>query len=598
MAIQLYYGIFFGLALLNVVLVCFSGRMQNVYRLLLTVSALIGNVGYFSRSISTTLDSAQYAMKLIYVAGCFVPLFIFLLTTDICGLRLPSLFRLVLTLLSIAVLGFACTIGHSDIFYKNSELVIENGVPHLYREYGWAHGFVFFLIGLYTILCIGIVFYALSHQNIASYKTAAIVGVVIVGAFVVYAVERAFDLPVDILPVYLTLCSYIFFFLTNRLNMYDINGAMIGSTMNNEEYGCIILDRKKNFMSANPLAKKYFPDLANYNIDYPIRLKEEDKDDTRYEIISWLNSAKPGDPEVPKKYEVGGRVFRFRIKNLKFSGFQYGYLLEFTDITKDERYVDMIEHYNNDLQNEVKEQTAHISTIKDMLVVGMASMVDSRDNSTGGHIRRTADVVLIFAQRLLLEGEGSGYSFSKGFLNDVVKAAPMHDLGKIAVKDEVLTKKGKYTPAEYAEMKKHPAEGAKIVRSILTGVEDPAFVDIAENVAHYHHEKWNGEGYPEGLKREEIPVEARIMALADVFDALVSKRYYKDAYSYDVAFGIIQDSLGSHFDPELGKIFIRCRRDLEGLYDYYKDHGDDANETVERRRVFGSGLLEETERIA
>lgn len=597
MAVQVYYGVFLALSLLNVILVCFSGRMQNVYRLLLTVSVLIGNVGYFSRSISTTLESSLYAMKLVYVTGCFVPLFIFLLTANICGLKLPRLFRLILTLFSIVVISLACTIGHLDIFYSNSELVMENGIPHLFREYGWGHSFVFFLIGLYTILCIGIVFYALSHQNIASYKTAAVVGVVIVGAFAVYALERTFTLPIDIMPMYLTLCSYIFFLLTNRLNMYDISESKINSSMQNEEYGCIILDRKKNYMSSNALAKKYFPKLASYNIDYPIKLSEEERADERYEILSWLNSAKPGDADVPKKFEVSGRVFRFRIRNLMLSHFQYGYLLEFNDITKDERYVDMIEHYNNDLQNEVKEQTAHISTIKDMLVMGMASMVDSRDNSTGGHIRRTADVVLIFAQRLLLEADGSGYSFTKEFLNDVVKAAPMHDLGKIAVKDEVLTKKGKYTPAEYAEMKKHPTEGAKIVRSILTDVEDPEFVDIAENVAHYHHEKWNGEGYPEGLKKEAIPVEARIMALADVFDALVSKRYYKDAYSYDVAFGIIQDSLGTHFDPELGRIFIKCRRELEGLYDYYKDHGDDANEAVERRKVFGSGLLE-VEKIA
>ena len=597
MAVQLYYGICLALALLNVVLVCFSGRMQNVYRLLLTVSVLIGNVGYFSRSISMDVESSLYSMKLVYVAGCFVPLFIFLLTANICGLKLPKIFRLVLTLLSIVVICFSSTIGHLNIFYDNYELVIEDGIPHLYREYGWAHSLVFFLIGLYTILCIGIVFYALSHQNIASYKTAAVVGVVIVGAFTIYALERTFTLPIEIMPLYLTTCSYIFFFLTNRLNMYDINESKINSSMQNEDYGCIILDRKKNYMSANHLAKKYFPKLASYNIDYPIRLRDEDKDDERYEIISWLNSSNPGDPEVPKKFSVAGRVFRFKIRNLKRGNYQYGYLLEFNDITKDERYVDMIERYNNDLQEEVKEQTAHISTIKDMLVMGMASMVDSRDNSTGGHIRRTADVVLIFAQRLLLEDLGDGYSFTKDFLNQVVKAAPMHDLGKIAVKDEVLTKKGKYTPAEYAEMKKHPAEGAKIVRSILTGVEDDDFVNIAENVAHYHHEKWNGEGYPEGLKKEEIPVEARIMALADVFDALVSKRYYKDAYSYDVAFGIIQDSLGSHFDPELGKVFIKCRRELEGLYDYYKDHGDDANEAVERRKVFGSGLLE-VEKIA
>ena len=116
-------------------------------------------------------------------------------------------------------------------------------------------------------------------------------------------------------------------------------------------------------------------------------------------------------------------------------------------------------------------------------------------------------------------------------------------------------------------MKNHSAEGARIVKQILEGVEESEFVTIASNVAHYHHEKWDGSGYPEGLSGEDIPLEARIMALADVFDALVSKRCYKEAYSYDKAFEIIEGSVGTHFDPNLGRIFLKCRPELESLYD-------------------------------
>ena len=115
-------------------------------------------------------------------------------------------------------------------------------------------------------------------------------------------------------------------------------------------------------------------------------------------------------------------------------------------------------------------------------------------------------------------------------------------------------------------MKKHSEEGVKIIENVLSEVDDKNFKNIAINIAHYHHEKYNGQGYPDKLKGSEIPLEARIMALADVFDALVSKRCYKDTFSYDKAFSIIQESLGSHFDPKLGKIFIESREKFEMLY--------------------------------
>ena len=115
-------------------------------------------------------------------------------------------------------------------------------------------------------------------------------------------------------------------------------------------------------------------------------------------------------------------------------------------------------------------------------------------------------------------------------------------------------------------MKRHSKEGAIKIKKILENVEDKDFVKIAINIAYYHHEKWNGKGYPTGKKETEIPIEARIMALADVFDALVSKRCYKDSFSYDQAFSIIKDSLGQHFDPDLGTLFLECRPELEQYY--------------------------------
>ena len=135
----------------------------------------------------------------------------------------------------------------------------------------------------------------------------------------------------------------------------------------------------------------------------------------------------------------------------------------------------------------------------------------------------------------------------------------MHDLGKIAVDDVILRKPGRFTDEEYAQMKKHPAEGMKVLKKVLNEVDDTDFKQIAYNIANYHHVRYDGKGYPNGCAGEDIPVEARIMALADVFDALVSKRCYKEAFGFDKAFSIIEEGLGTQFDPVLGAAFLECR---------------------------------------
>ena len=147
-----------------------------------------------------------------------------------------------------------------------------------------------------------------------------------------------------------------------------------------------------------------------------------------------------------------------------------------------------------------------------------------------------------------------------------MKAAPLHDIGKIKISDVILLKPAKLDAEEFAKMKTHSEEGREIIRNILTIIEDEGFLRVAQNIAAYHHEKWDGSGYPEGKKEDNIPLCARIMAIADVFDALVSKRVYKEAYPLDESFKIIKESSGTHFDPELVKAFLNIRDKIEAYY--------------------------------
>ena len=157
--------------------------------------------------------------------------------------------------------------------------------------------------------------------------------------------------------------------------------------------------------------------------------------------------------------------------------------------------------------------------------------------------------------------ECDNYShLSEDYIRNVMLAAPMHDIGKIKIPDSILNKPGKLTAEEFEIMKKHAAYGGDIIKKTITNVEEKAYCDVAYNIARYHHERYDGKGYPDGLKGTDIPLEARIMALADVYDALVSKRVYKDAFPKEKAIQIIEEGSGTQFDPALVPIFLDCIR--------------------------------------
>ena len=221
-----------------------------------------------------------------------------------------------------------------------------------------------------------------------------------------------------------------------------------------------------------------------------------------------------------------------------------------------------------------------LSRFHNETVMSFANLVENRDNSTGGHIKRTSRYVGLIAEEL----QARNYYpeiLTKDYITNLLKAAPLHDIGKISVPDDILKKPGKLTDEEYAIMKLHAANGGNIIREIFRNLRDEDYRRMAFEVARYHHEKWNGKGYPEGISGDNIPLCARIMSVADVFDAVSEKRCYREAMPLDKCFEIIENGSGKDFDPLIAKIFVDIRNKVEKVHEEFAHEAEIEAQTVQ-----------------
>ena len=252
---------------------------------------------------------------------------------------------------------------------------------------------------------------------------------------------------------------------------------------------------------------------------------------------------------------IGDAVDKVKELNIKSTD-EIGQLYEyFCDMTRDV--------YN--FIHQMNDQKDRIQRMQEVIIMEFAEMVEARDKSTGDHIKKTAEYVEAIAKELQAEGKFKGV-LSDSYVHKLKQAAPLHDIGKIAVSDLILNKNGKLTDEEFAIMKSHTTEGGKILKKIVEDAGDTFdanYLNESIEMASFHHEKWDGSGYPNHLKGEEIPLSARIMAVADVFDALIAERVYKKGFSYEKAMDIITGGAGTHFDPVVVEAFTHIS---EALY--------------------------------
>ena len=219
---------------------------------------------------------------------------------------------------------------------------------------------------------------------------------------------------------------------------------------------------------------------------------------------------------------------------------------------------------------DIERQSQEIQDLQNGLIVTMADMVEGRDSDTGNHVRKTAAYARIILESLKRKGYFPDV-ITDEYIDDVERSAPLHDIGKIAVSDVILNKPGKLTDEEFEIMKSHTTAGKELIDQAIRTVHGEGYLTQGRDLAAYHHEKWNGTGYPEGLAGEEIPLSARVMAIADVFDALSSRRIYKDAMPFEKAVSIIKEDAGTHFDPQCVEAFLDALDEIKKVLDYYNE---------------------------
>ena len=217
---------------------------------------------------------------------------------------------------------------------------------------------------------------------------------------------------------------------------------------------------------------------------------------------------------------------------------------------------DWLRSQNTYLEAEVARRMRDILIIQDVTINALAELAETRDQETGNHIRRTQEYINLLALRLQKHPRFADFLTDKA-VNLLTKSAPLHDIGKVGIPDHILLKSGMLTTEEWAIMQTHPLLGAASLKRALVNAEHGVdFLNMAMEIAQYHHEKWDGSGYMEGLRGDAIPVPGRLMALADVFDALVSRRVYKEPLPFDEARDIIANERGCHFDPDIVDAFL------------------------------------------
>ena len=526
----------------------------------------VANLGYLLEGLATDAFAYLNALKITYIGGCFMTLFILFCILNLCKFKTPRWVKLVLFLASSTLFIGTLTSGYYPLFYKEFNFEMIDGVQNITKTYGPLHNIFYVLIISYLAFGLVIILYSRFKMRQVPRTVLDLLIIPNLICVISYFVVKLIKSPLELIPLGYVFAQIAYLAVSDRASLYNVADTVVDSMVKEDTIGYMSFDLKLRFLGCNSIAARLFPHLNEIAVDDTLSdipsekkilhfLVSFQEDNSNHSFLHTEN-LDDNDPDNDRFYNVN-------VNYLYDGSHKKGYIITFTDDTENKKYIRLIDSYNEKLQSEVEAKTKHIVEMHDNLIMSMAVLVESRDNSTGGHIKRTSEGVRILIDELVKEGR---YDLSDEFCRDMIKAAPMHDLGKIAVDDAVLRKPGKFEPEEYEKMKKHSEEGARAIHEILLNTDDESFKKLAENVAHYHHERWDGSGYPEGLKGEEIPFEARIMAIADVYDALVSKRVYKDSFSFEKADSIIMEGMGSQFDPGLKSAYTNARPRLEEYY--------------------------------
>jgi putative two-component system response regulator len=324
----------------------------------------------------------------------------------------------------------------------------------------------------------------------------------------------------------------------------NITNLTAGKNALAEHYNVLTLNSGERLLK---VLEKNIPDLILLDIEMP--------DMSGYDVIKIIKS-KPEIEKIPVVFLTSKNDSESELEGLSLGAVDYIFKPFSTPLLLKRISLHLkLADFNNNLQEMVEAKTKSVLELQNALLKAMAELVEYRDKITGGHIERTTSYLGILLRAMIKQGLHKEKT-SAWNLDLLLQSAQLHDVGKIAVRDGILQKPGKLTSEEFEDIKKHTVFGKEVIENIKKNTTEQSFMEYAGIFAETHHEKWDGSGYPKGLKGEEIPLEGRLMAIADVYDALVSERPYKKAFTHEEAVKIIMNDSGKHFDPDLVGLFV------------------------------------------
>ena len=557
-------GYYIGMALLALLLLLLyigcGFHLRVIYPLAFALT-LMSSLGNLALAMSTTIEEALLANRITYFGAVFLGFFLCLIVLDLCRIKISRALVILLTVLNFAVLIFALSPGYSTLYYKSQELMHYGGASYLTKTYGPMHNCYLALWLGYMLVIFIVIGFSIFRQQLVSYKTVITLGLIAACNTVFYIAERLAGIPIELMPLSYCISEILLLARLRSISLYDVSTNVAKAAQNRTENGYLTFTADLKFVACNEFAAKVFPEILHQRIDYPVT---DEGSAFHREIIQWLRQLQASEDTFPeKRISHGAQSFKCSVCKI-YEGIRdryAGLLVEICDDSRQQNYIKMIENFNDTLEKEVSRKTSYLQQMQEDIILSFANIVESRDHVTGGHNKRTSGYVRILADQMAKMKLFPELA-DETYIKDMCMAAPLHDIGKIAIPDSILNKPGKYEPQEYQVMKKHPLLGGNILDETLSTLEDQKYYQIAWQTAMYHHERWDGAGYPTGLTGEEIPLCARVMAIADVFDALTSHRPYKDEFTLEQAFDIIEEGKGAQFDPRLVDAFMACRAEF------------------------------------
>lgn len=539
-----YYLITTVLTLLSFIamIVLFENKKINYYFMMLLLLMTLANGGYLAIALSSTVEEAILANKIVYLGGCFVPVVMLFLICTLAHYKVPVWVRCALYGYSFLVYAMVLTIGYTPFYYKETHLETVKNVSVIGQTYGTGHIFFYIILYGYIVIKVGLLLYTMFTKRAVSRKNLWILTITEVMNIILFIVWRMTDAVIEIMPLAYTINSWILLYMFRRGMMYSLEDNIAAALRERGAFGYIMFDKHLKYLGCNNMAARIFPDLSNCVIDKQIKNVP-----ALTCIEDWVVTYRDQGNDT-FSYKDKECHYECKLGDIRYHGKSHGYIVEMREDTNKWRYLNLLAATNAGLESKVVEQNTELieknERIRELFletIMALSEAVEAKDRYTSGHSRRVAEYSLMIAKCL---------GKSEDEQDEIYSAGLLHDIGKIRIPGEIINKPGQLSNEEYNLIKIHPVTGYHILSGI-SGSEMPALG------AKYHHERYDGAGYPNGISGESIPEVARIICVADSYDTMTSNRSYRGILPQEVVREEIAKGRGTQFDPQITDIMLQ-----------------------------------------